>query len=56
MKRLLSPVADAVHAYVVQHPGATVRDVASALFPNHANGGVPAAQDRKSTRLNSSHV
>jgi hypothetical protein len=44
MKRLLSPVADAVHAYVAQHPGATVRDVAGALFPSHANGGVPAAQ------------
>jgi len=44
MKRLLSPVADAVQAYVAQHPGATVRDVAGALFPSHAKSGVPAAQ------------
>ena len=43
-RKLASPVADAVLAYVAARPGATVRDVAGALFANHANGGIPAAQ------------
>jgi hypothetical protein len=43
-RRNHSPVADAVTAYVSDNPGATVRAVAGALFPSHANGGIPAAQ------------
>jgi len=44
-RKLASPVADAVLAYVASRPGATVRDVAGALFASHANGGIPAAQN-----------
>jgi len=43
-RKMASPVADAVLAYVAARPGATVRDVAGELFPSHANGGIPAAQ------------